>query len=421
MLQKIPGYGHLVLGGLDSSDPLSTNQAFEHWELAKSGLAHITEVYLQACVALDDACTSSLSQATFPCWTETSYHKVDTELRDLGSIEEKLRRSRTALAKIRNRSRVLAPISTLPSEILAGILCADGDECLRTCFAPTHSLSRPKPPAWASVCTQWHQFYHRWHISSSHLDLVVGEGVGDAYYHYAETVAGRSPDTPLHLIIQDRPDKAIDYPVSSDEIARLIRFIAPLMPRVCGLDFTFRCEGQLLLDSMIACWVGSRPAASPRFFKVWNNMNAEPLLLGPPTEAQISPMEYQDFFGPLQTFALQQCYVPSDSCLFRELTSLHLDWSGGIPTPLNLLETLAASPGLRTLSIDDVHCVRHEGSPKAVSLGALKNLSLSQYQLKNSLNRILPLINCGSNSISLANVFDVRRLQVSALLPSLRS
>ncbi|KAG8717209.1 hypothetical protein FRC08_007991, partial [Ceratobasidium sp. 394] len=87
--------------------------------------------------------------ATFPCWTETSYHKVDKEPHDSGSIEEKLQRSRTALAKIRPRSRVHAPINTLPSEILASILAASAagpaSHRLTPCLAPS------LPPGQASV------------------------------------------------------------------------------------------------------------------------------------------------------------------------------------------------------------------------------------------------------------------------------
>ncbi|KAG8741027.1 hypothetical protein FRC10_003450 [Ceratobasidium sp. 414] len=404
----MPDQGNSMLSWPGSSErPTNLDpQAFQHWKVIKARLAHTIQLYLEACLALGAASTSPLLQGSSPYLTEISYRKVDTEVYDLVSSEENLRRSRAVLAKIRNRSRALAPISALPSEILAAILCSDSDECLRTCFAPVGPLSRPKPPAWASVCTQWRQLYHQWHITSSHLDLVVGGGIEDAYYDHAETRASRSHGASLHLVIKDRVDRTIDDPVSSSEIARLVGFISPLMPRVCGLDLEFKYEAQLLLDSVIACWVRNGSSAPPKFFKVWNSMKAEPLRLGLATElsseVQVSQTEYRDFFCPLQTLVLQQCYVPSDDSIFKDLASLHLDWSDDISTPLDILEILAASPALRTLAIDDVNCVKYEDSPEAAFLGSLENLSISQYVVKKSLSRALPLLNTGSNSINLA-------------------
>ncbi|KAG8680198.1 hypothetical protein FRC08_016476 [Ceratobasidium sp. 394] len=294
----------------------------------------------------------------------------------------------------------------LPPEILISILSLDAiDECVTTCFAQINSLCHPKTPAWASVCSRWRQLYLRWHTTSSHLDLVVGGGTSNGYYRRAEIIAYRSPDAPLHLVIRDRVDRTIDYAVSSEEIATLISFISPLAPRVCALDIAFKNKSQLLLDSVITCWLNGRRRNPPMVLKVWNSIKSEPLQLNPPTDVCLGerglPTYYWDFFRAIQTLALQHCYTPSDSCIFQGLINLHLDWPYKNPAPFDILQILAASPGLRWLSIDDVECVQREGSLDPVWLNSLRNLSLSQYMIKNSLNRFLPWLNTTSSAINM--------------------
>ncbi|KAG9085076.1 hypothetical protein FRC06_003745, partial [Ceratobasidium sp. 370] len=403
MPQDLPDHAKLASSSpiLSNNPPDSFLAAFQHWELVQAQLNQAIQQYLAASVALDAVCESV--SPSCHCLTEKWYLKVNMELSNR-SGEGELRKAWNVLARMRNRCRALSPISVLPSEVLVDILSLNSaDECLRTCFTQFRSTSCPETPAWASVCTRWRQLYLRWHATSAHLDLVVGGDKEKRYFCRAEMIADRSLDAPLHLVIRDRVSKA-DCAVLSDEVARLIRFVTPLMPRVCALDITVENGSQLLLDSVLASWLEGCPRALPKVFKVWNSFAEEPLQLRPPiqlsSENQLSPTYFWDFLRPLQTLALHHCYPPSSSGIFKGLLDLYLDWSHKNPVPLDILNVLAASPGLRSLAIDDVACVKQEPPPKAVWLNSLQNLILSQYKIENCLNRFLPWLNTTSNLVS---------------------
>ncbi|KAG9092840.1 hypothetical protein FS749_015405 [Ceratobasidium sp. UAMH 11750] len=381
------------------------SRAFQRWELAHSQLTRTIQSYLEACIALDASCTA-LASRSLSHLSKESYHRIDMELLNLSSSKESLVKSRAVLAKIRNKSSTLAPISVLPSETLTTIFSMADDECLRNCFASVRSLCRPKAPGFASVCTQWRQLYFRWHVTSSHLDLVVGGEVNDAYYRHAKILAAKSPDAPLHLSIQDRVDNSSTKgDVSSDEVEKLVQFLVPLMPRVHVVDISFKFGSQLLLDSVVLPWVNCGTRVSPKVFKVWNTTGTGlPLQLGGPIElpheGRVSSEELQHFFAPLQTLALWHCYAPPSASVYKGLTDLRLDILYDESISLDIVECLAASPNIHSLAVDDVKFVEQGESPTTVPLNSLRNLSLSQSKIGNSLKHLFPLLDTGSSSVT---------------------
>ncbi|KAG9125724.1 hypothetical protein FRC07_006465 [Ceratobasidium sp. 392] len=270
------------------------------------------------------------------------------------------------------------------------------NECRNTCFTPARSLPNPKAPPFAIVCAQWRQLYLRWHVASSHLDLIVGGSVADAYYHYAEARAANSIDAPIHLSIRDWVNKSVNAKaVSVDEVAKLISFVTPLLPRVCAIDITFKFRSQRLLDSVVSSWAKCGSSILPKVFKVWNTSESGPLELKAPTE---SPTEFRDFFSPLQTLALYNCTIASDTSVYRGLVDLRIDWLHNDASPLNITDILAASPNLRSLAVEDVKFVELGENIEMIPLMSLQNISVSQSKIENSLKHLLPLLDTGSNS-----------------------
>ncbi|KAG8778820.1 hypothetical protein FRC12_024808 [Ceratobasidium sp. 428] len=347
-------------------------------------------------MALHSACTA-------PDLPDASYREVDTKLLELYSNEGKLVQARTVLKTIRNKSRALTLISVLPSEILVSIFSIASDECQKTCFDSAHSISKPKAPSFLSVCSQWRQLYFRWHVSASHLDLVVSGSVADAYYRYAKAVASRSIEAPLHLAIRDRAGKS-EKAVSSDDIAKLVGFLGPLLPRVCAVDIDFKTFSQLLLDSFVLSWIKCEPKVPPKLFKVWNRAEDGPLELKAPIELpdkqQLSSTEFQHFFLSLQTLGLYDCSVTSDTSVYKRLVDLRIDCLHKPPASFSILDILAASPNLRSLAIEDVTLAELKENTRTVSLASLQNISLSQSKVEDSLRCLFPLLNTGSNSLS---------------------
>ncbi|KAG8794698.1 hypothetical protein FRC12_022422 [Ceratobasidium sp. 428] len=372
------------------------SQAFLHWETIHAQLTETIRLYLEACLALHSACTA-------PDLPDKSYREVDIKLLELCSSEGELIQARSVLTTIRNKSRALTPISVLPSEVLVAIFSIASNECQETCFASVRSVSKPKTPPFASVCTQWRQLYFRWHVSASHLDLVVSGSVADAYYRYAKAVASRSVGAPLHLAIRDRVDKS-ETTVPSDDVAKLVDFLGPLLPRVCAVDITLKSLSQFLLDFFVLSWAKCRLRAPPKVFKVWNSAEDGPLELRTPIELpdkeQLSSAEFQHFFSSLQTLALYDCSVTSDTGVYKSLVDLRIDWLHTGSISLNILDILVAAPNLHSLAVEDVRFAELGENTEAVPLALLRNISLSQSKIGDSLRHLFPLLNTGSNTLS---------------------
>ncbi|KAG8794699.1 hypothetical protein FRC12_022423 [Ceratobasidium sp. 428] len=373
------------------------SQAFLHWETIHAQLTETIRLYLEACMALHSACT------TPDLLPDKPYRDVDAKLLELRSGEERLIRARYVLKMVRNKSRALTPISILPSEILVTIFSITSDECQKTCFATTSCAFKPKNPPFASVCTLWRQLYFRWHTSASHLDLVVSGSATDVYYRYAEAVASRSVEAPLHLAIQNWVDKS-ESAISSNDVAKLVDFLGPLLPRVCGIDIYLKSSSQFLLDSLVMYWAECGPKTSPKIFKVWNMSEDGPLELRTPIELpdkqQLSSTEFQHFFSSLQTLVLYKCSVTSDTGVYKRLIYLRLSSLYETSASLNILDILAASPDLRSLAVDDVRFAQPGKNTRAVPLASLQNISLSQSCTEHSLRYLFPMLNTGSSSLS---------------------
>jgi hypothetical protein len=384
----------------DSTDIYA--KAFHHWKGVRSQLAHIIGLYVETCIALDAVCALPLLHASSHHSLQEKFSELALELPILASDELKLQRARSILTRIRNRSSALTPINALPSEILVSIFSMASDDCLRNCFSLVYSASVPKTPALASVCTLWRELYQNFHTTSSHLDLIVSGSSSDACYHYADVLASRSFDRPIHLNIRECEFKQTNIP-STAEISRLVGFLTPLMPRVYALEIKFRTGSQLLIDSIVACWVKHGSSNMARIFKVWSSESASALQLGAFTELgpdeRVSSDDFEEFFRPVRTLVLDDCYVPWISDIYKGLEKLCLGMlSERDQTQSDIAGVLDACPRLRWLVVDDLKILEQESTPDPVHLNHLEFLSISQHKVTASLKFILPLLITGSNS-----------------------
>ncbi|KAG8739005.1 hypothetical protein FRC10_006266 [Ceratobasidium sp. 414] len=377
------------MSNISTASPIDPHlETFGHWESAQDQLIRAIQVYSDACATLDHL-------------PDSFFQTISGKIPGLTSGMDKLCEARTALFKIRNRSQTLAPISMLPSEILTATFSMAYDDCLRTCFSPVRSTFNPKVPAFASVCTQWRELYLQ-SIFSSHLDLIIGGSTSNTYYSHAAMLAGRSTSGPLHLVIKDHRSWTSD--VNDDEVSELVQFLIPLMPRVRGIDVTLKEYTQHLLDRLVSCWVKYGSTTPLRALKIWNSSKRDPVHLRTPATMApgelISPVQFNNFFEPVQILALQDCYAPSASTLFKALVGLRLDWPHKHQTSFNVLDILSASPGLRSLTIEDAKFLKQEGSPEPVWLSSLKNLCLSQSKVEGGLKNLLPSLYTRSDSVN---------------------
>ncbi|KAG8787828.1 hypothetical protein FRC12_015218 [Ceratobasidium sp. 428] len=364
---------------------------------ARRQLSCAIQPYLEACTALEAAGSASSLSTSFANWPDRFFQSIVTETCELATLKQNLHTAGPILLRMRNQSRKLTPISALPLEILATIFSMADDNCLRSCFSLHSSNSEPEEPAFASVCIQWRKIYHRWHPTASHLDLVAYDSVSSRYYARAEVLVGRSPNAALHLVIQDT--KCDDEPTTS-HASKLVQFLKPLMPRVHAVDLTLRANSQFLLDSLLACWVMYGSSSSLKCLKIWNRSRLEAQIRAPAQtalEEQISTEQLNNFFEPIQTLVLVNCYASPGSGVYKELAHLRLAGLHESSTPLNIFEIITASPCLRSLAINN-NVFLEPDEPAWVD--SLEVLSLMQSRVQGGLKNFLPWLNSKSNSIS---------------------
>jgi hypothetical protein len=235
-------------------------------------------------------------------------------------------------------------------------------------------------------------------MTSSHLDLVVSGSSSGACYHFADVLASQSLDGPLHLVIREREANYTPHPISVTEISRLIHFLIPLMPRVTALELIFHIETQIVLDSVVACWVKHGSRNSVKIFKTSSMLGENMLYLGSfaklePDERRVSSAEFDEFFRPVCTLGLDNCSVRWRSDLFKGLVELDLSWLRGEgQTQSDIVKVLAACPRLRCLSVDNVNILEQEDTPDPVCLSQLEALSLRQCKTPSSFKRLFPLL-----------------------------
>ncbi|KAG8719032.1 hypothetical protein FRC09_011707 [Ceratobasidium sp. 395] len=140
--------------------------------------------------------------------------------------------------------------------------------------------------------------------------------------------------------------------------------------------------------------------------KIWNQSQLEVQIRATTQtalEEQISTAQLNDFFEPIQTLVLDNCYASPDSGVYRSLAHLRLDGSYKDLTPLNIVEIIAASPRLRSLAIHDNRFLKPD---EPVWFDSLEFLALSRSRVRGGLKNLLSRLNSRSNAICVVMRLD---------------
>jgi hypothetical protein len=395
--------------------PDAYTAAFQHWKSVRARLAHNIQDYVDACAMLESAFAAPPLNWASRRLFDQALSGLDLELPSLLSDEQTLQKTRTALSMTRNSSQALAPINALPSEILAIIFSLASRRCLENDLEFRGSTSLVSPIIISSVCALWRQVSFDSHSLWSHLDLTPSGPTSNMHYLRAEFWACRSHKSPLHVDIYESEDEAErnQHGATQAEVQRLVTFLTPLMPRVRELEIILQDNSQLLMNSVLGCWIRHCSAGSARMLKIWHNEEQPGIdLQGPyvlPEGDSILSNTSERFFSSLDTVALQNSRVSWSSAMFEGLVELRIDTAEDSrfhPTQSQIAGVLAASPRLRSLMLINI-AVEMQPGFVAVPI-AMNHLEILSLESSNGadFSLLLPLISHGSDSICMSLTLD---------------
>ncbi|KAL5631963.1 hypothetical protein ACGC1H_000104 [Rhizoctonia solani] len=235
----------------------------EDLESAGKRLCSALDHYLGVCMNIHDLVARKGMLRNVP---QNYLHHINTETDRFSSYEQKLRQAGAVVRRVRNRLSRLAPITTLPPEVLTRIFNFVASPCdiIQASNSEALDLETPESPSEISdaddsvegprskslqlknfpthldrvthVC-----FYWRWIAIGTpslwtHIDLIPNQSLHRRFLARAETYATRAARLPIELHIAD------DNPLAYDK-THLCQFLSLIYSRVKSLDIM-----------MIHCW-----------------------------------------------------------------------------------------------------------------------------------------------------------------------
>ncbi|KAG8709070.1 hypothetical protein FRC09_000893 [Ceratobasidium sp. 395] len=320
-------------------------KALENWRVCRSALTAVIRNYLAACADLRLAC----SQVQCPLGTRREVEPVqlaiDAELASLASEESDLAKARASLLAIRNTSSTLAPVHTLPPEILARIFLIaryplhyyfkDGSD-----LAPVHTF--------AQVSSYWRSTTINLPYLWTHIRITPAQ----TSYEYAALFLHRSNGLPIYLDIRSEEvvEQWDDYPAQP----QWEKFLASASQQVHTLNLydSFRLPETLLYEAIRLLL----SHGSPGIMKALRIRRPEAEELGN-LEPLLSANRSGDVLHSITVLHLDDVSIPWTSMIFHNLVDLQLEFATaneGEISMLQLANILAASPELVILKLQEM-------------------------------------------------------------------
>ncbi|KAG8740655.1 hypothetical protein FRC10_004065 [Ceratobasidium sp. 414] len=306
-------------------------RALNDWKSWRAALAATVQGYLAACADLTTVCVSFSHQPHQRRGVETALLTLDAELTGLASEEAVLRNARASLTAARNLSMTLAPIHTLPPEILANI------------FLIVRHGSEDPPPAQllAGISSYWRQVA----INTPSLWTWINITTTQANFDYATLSLNRSNNCPIYLTIFQPEAPGCGYPGWSAK-GTSTAFLIQASRQIRTLDIRsseFRAEA---INMIMKLWLshGSVEAAKTLRVRVQSDIQLNLVLVG----------HAEEVLRSVSVLHLDGAAIPWASTVYHNLVDLRFWFSehSEISLPVSQLATiLTSSPGLVTLKI----------------------------------------------------------------------
>ncbi|CAE6443729.1 hypothetical protein ACGC1H_002513 [Rhizoctonia solani] len=343
---------------------------------ASNLLSSAIDRYMQACAAILNYCEigSSSARALLDC--------AMVEIPKVSVYDEKVQRAKATIWRTRNQSPNLAPINTLPFEIMSYIFWLSWDCSLSVEHRPNPFY----PSVLLRVCSRWRQITLGSHKLWSHIDVHTN-WAPNLSLKRAKLFATQSAQLPLDLHIKTGL-------LSSKHHKRLTDFYRSVAPRVQSFEIhhgddsdPFHDDHQTWLDTLLS---GVTAGTLSRVCIKSYGLQAVPVFLctqdSAPTghrnvRVSVTEQHLEDILFPVTRLQLKGIYPTWSSRAYCGLVELSLEALRGSEITLKdseLATILQASPGLRVFHFG--LGIEREGSVlPPVELNDLQSLQITSY------------------------------------------
>ncbi|KAG8689037.1 hypothetical protein FRC12_020737 [Ceratobasidium sp. 428] len=370
-------------------------RVLDNWKKWRSTLADTVQGYLAACTDLVAICTSPSHRQYGRQKIEKALLSVDEEMTGLASEEATLHKALISLKFARNLSTTLAPIHTLPPEILANIFLVM-QKSSGYCHQPN---KLPPVQALAETSSYWRQVA----INTPSLWADIKISTAGSCYDNAALSLSRANGLPIHLSVSELSPNKGDVYRSWDESPKLPAFLTQACQRIHKLDINSSVIATSGIHIVMKHWLDHCSVGVTKSLKIKKDDSAQSrsaLPLG--WSFNLASIEHAEaVLESLSVLQLEAIFIPWTSAAYHNLIDLRLyfNWYHRVQISASqLANILSSSPGLTTLKLEGLEITRSD-SFDAVTLVSLVHLevlylgSLSHESLERLLS-LVSLSNC---------------------------
>ncbi|KAG8767517.1 hypothetical protein FRC12_006201 [Ceratobasidium sp. 428] len=366
--------------------------------------------YNDACRFLEDTCSiAPLASLPRSFELEQTLLTIEKERLQLSLDESSTRKSRDILNDIHHRSRMTAPIYSLPSELLSRIFSEAACHCTASAGDFETVLPVLDPMVISAVCRQWRQHAINQQSLWTHLDLKASSRDYNYGYYSSSVWLERTQGAPIFVHIRKHlcfsKSYRYDGHSSSDNdedtpappLQKLMEFLTPLMSQVCSLNLDFSWPQEYVFNALFKCWVSHFTTGLAKSLHIQSTEMFASLNINLPH----SQLQLLDSFESLCLF---NTYLPLDGVSLRHLVELEIKATIDSPwdmSPVSFAEVLASCPQLRILCIDGLTIGEedwHEDEEETIEpvpLRELQVLNIGASTPVDSAERALKLLDPG--------------------------
>ncbi|CAE6443172.1 unnamed protein product [Rhizoctonia solani] len=339
-------------------------------------LSSAIDRYMQACATILNYCEIGSNTA------KTLLDCALAEIPKVSAYDEKVQQAKATIWRTRNQSPNLAPINTLPFEIMSYIFWLSWDCSLSTEHRPNPFY----PSVLLRVCSRWRQITLGSHKLWSHIDVHTN-WAPNLTLRRAKLFASQSAQLPLDLHIKTGL-------LSSKHHKRLVDFYRSVAPRVQSFEIhhgddsdPFRDDHQTWLDTLLS---GATAGTLTQVCIKSYGLQAIPVFLCTKdsilaahrhVRVSITERHLEEILFPVTRLQLKGVYPTWASRAYHGLVELSLEALRGSEISLKdseLATILQASPGLRVFHFG-LGLERGDTVPPPIELNELKSLQLTSY------------------------------------------
>ncbi|QRV97112.1 F-box-like protein [Ceratobasidium sp. AG-Ba] len=406
-----------LMGTMDIDADFATYDfARERLQSAHAALCTAAQEYLAASLLVRSTYSDgSHGSDKPPQEREAMLQAIDTELATIPSEIETISLALSTIKSTRDQSKMVAPIYSLPSELLARIFCDASCRCTQRFVHYSLGSGNTSPTVLSGVCRRWRAVALS-HLSLwTHLDLVVSRRDTGYRYPSSELWLERLQDAPLYVNIrqyhtfdQDEWDDEELENDSDDErnpaemVTSLLEFLSPLMIQMRSLNIRLGWPGDYILTALLDRWKDYGVSEYVRILKAESNLEIFPTSFHPrDAVALYRNPGYKAFFQSLEVLHLHNVVADWRHLSLQNLTELDLKYPDWTMLNSELVAVIVSCPRLERLALDCFIARDVPLSGRSVKLSSLRELSVKQSEGHSLVQTALGIVDPGYNTLTL--------------------